>query len=115
MCSARISVFKCVSAWLLYVFAVFVFFDYYQANGYEVLGSWLMRYRVNSRRELTTCELIECWPESQVLHALNYIGSLDARILCVQHHCKERGVFYCGNSATAGLLHQSLGKGWTRK
>ncbi|HKT36620.1 MAG TPA: class I SAM-dependent methyltransferase [Nitrospira sp.] len=62
-----------------YMFSPCFFFDYYQANRYDVVGSWLMRYRVNGSRELTTCEVMECWPDSPGLNALSYIGSLDAR------------------------------------
>ena len=93
-----------------YMFSPCFFFDYYQANGYEILGSWLMRYRVNGQRELTTCEVIECWPESKVLHALNYIGSLDARYYAFNIIVRKKA------SSTAGIVPQQgyYTKVWAR-
>lgn len=83
-----------------YMFSPCFFFDYYKANGYDILGSWLMRYRVNGNRELTTCEVMECWPESQGLKALSYIGSLDARYYAINIIVRK------STSSTAGVVPQ---------
>ena len=83
-----------------YTFSPCFFFDYYQANGYEILGSWLMRYRVNGHRELTTCEVMECWPDSPVLNALSYIGSLDDRYYAFNIVVRKNA------SSTAGKVPQ---------
>jgi hypothetical protein len=83
-----------------YMFSPCFFFDYYQANGYEVLGAWLVRYRVNGNRALTICEVTECWPESSRLNALSYIGSLDARYYAFNIIVRKNA------TSTAGIVPQ---------
>ena len=83
-----------------YMFSPCFFFDYYRANGYEILGSWLMRYRIAASRELTTCEVMECWPETSGLDALSYIGSLDAKYYTFSIVARKRV------SSTAGVIPQ---------
>jgi len=83
-----------------YMFSPCFFYDYYQANGFEILDSWLIRYRVNRNRELTTCEVLECLPESPVLNALNYIGSLDAKYYAFNIIVRKTA------SSTSGIVPQ---------
>jgi len=62
-----------------YMFSPCFYFDYYQANGYELIESTIVRYRVNWKKELTDCEILDCPPGSEQLALLSYIGSLDDR------------------------------------
>jgi SAM-dependent methyltransferase len=74
-----------------YTFSPCFFFDYYRANGYELIESNLVRYRVNKKQELVDCETLECAPDSEQLAILSYIGSLDDRYYGINVTVRKTG------------------------
>jgi SAM-dependent methyltransferase len=83
-----------------YMFSPCFFFDYYRANGYELIESDLVRYKVNWKQELVDCEILECAPDSEQLALLSYLGSLDDRYYGINVTVRKTG------RSTSGVIPQ---------
>lgn len=89
-----------------YLFSPCFFFDYYGANGYEILDSFLFRYKVNAKKQLTKCEILDCLPESEQLSMLSWIGSLDEKFYAINVIARKKAEAISGNWPQQGYYEK---------